>query len=62
MHWLFQGEIRWLEGLNVERTETVLRKIAEIVHEWIYIEQSISQETIYGIEVLNEPWGKSHLK
>lgn len=28
-----------------------------MVYEWIYKEQSILKETIYGIEVLNEPWG-----
>ena len=55
---IFVGEIRWLEGLNVKRTEKVLGKISEMVFEWIYIENSISKGTMYGIEVLNEPWGK----
>ena len=54
---MFQGEIRWLEGLNVERTEIVLNKISKILHGWID-EGHVKKETIYGIEVLNEPWGK----
>ena len=52
-----EGEIRWLEGLNVERTEIVLNKISKILHGWID-EGHVKKETIYGIEVLNEPWGK----
>ena len=54
---VFEGEIRWLEGLNVERTEIVLTKISKILHGWID-EGHVKQETVYGIEVLNEPWGK----
>ena len=54
---VFEGEIRWLEGLNVERTEIVLNKISKILHGWID-EGHVKKETIYGIEVLNEPWGK----
>ena len=51
------GEIRWLEGLNVERTETVLNKISAMLYGWID-DGDVKKETIYGIEVLNEPWGK----
>ena len=51
------GEIGWLEGLNVDRTEMVLNKISKILHDWIE-EGHINKETIYGIEVLNEPWGR----
>ena len=51
------GEIGWLEGLNVDRTEIVLNKISKILHDWIE-EGHIKKETIYGIEVLNEPWGR----
>ena len=51
------GEIGWLEGLNVERTEIVLNKISKILHDWIE-EGHIKKKTIYGIEVLNEPWGR----
>ena len=51
------GEIGWLEGLNVERTETVLHKISEMLYGWID-DGYVKKETIYGIEVLNEPWGK----
>ena len=54
---VFIGEIGWLDGLNVERTEQVLWKISEMVNEWIN-SGHVDKETIYGIEVLNEPWGK----
>ena len=54
---VFIGEIGWLDELNVERTEQVLWKISEMVNEWIN-SGHVDKETIYGIEVLNEPWGK----
>ena len=54
----FAGDILWLEGLNVQRTEMILGKLAKMLYEWVYEEQSVSRETIYGIEILNEPWGK----
>ena len=54
----FAGDILWLEGLNVQRTEMILAKLAKMLYEWVYEEQSVSRETIYGIEILNEPWGR----
>ena len=55
---VFAGDILWLEGLNVQRTEMILEKLAKMLYEWVYEEQSVSRETIYGIEILNEPWGR----
>ena len=49
-----RGPIRWLEGDNVERTLRILEKITQNMADWI-AEGHIKEETMYGIELLNEP-------
>ena len=49
-----RGPIRWLEGDNVERTLRILEKITQNMADWI-TEGHIKEETLYGIELLNEP-------
>ena len=50
-----RGPIRWLEDGNVERTVRILEKITQNMADWI-TEGHIQEETLYGIELLNEPW------
>ena len=49
-----RGPINWLEGDNVDRTVRILEKITQNMAEWI-TEGHIAEETLYGIELLNEP-------
>jgi len=51
-----RGPVRWLEGDNVERTVRILEKITQNMADWI-TEGHIKEETLYGIELLNEPAG-----
>ena len=41
---------------QVNRTIIVLEKLAKMIKSWIDYE-FINEQTIYGIELLNEPWG-----
>ena len=45
-----------LENGNVDRTVEILGKISAILEQWI-TEGSIKDETLYGVELLNEPRG-----
>lgn len=47
--------IRLDEG-NVDRTIEILGKLSTILENWI-LEGSIKAETLYGVELLNEPRG-----
>ena len=61
-----RGPIRWLDnaqettlqgdnkGDNVQRTLLILEKIARNMADWI-TEGHIKEETLYGIELINEP-------
>merc|ERR1711893_563789 len=59
-----RGEIHWYDYSgsldNVYRTEQVLEKVSQMVAGWI-VEGSIREQTLYGIELLNEPWGEYSL-
>ncbi len=48
--------MNWLNNGNVERTIEVIGKLANLMEQWIN-EGSIKAETLYGIELLNEPAG-----
>ena len=45
-----------LDAGNVDRTVEILGKISKILEDWI-LEGSVKAETLYGIELLNEPRG-----
>ena len=45
-----------LDNGNVDRTITILGKLSSILEKWI-LEGSIKAETLYGVELLNEPRG-----
>ena len=49
--------VHFLENDNVDRTIKVLEMVTELISRWI-VEEHISAETIFGIELANEPWGK----
>ena len=51
-----RGKKQWLEDGNVERTLKVIEKFGELLNKWIN-EDVFTSDTIYGIELLNEPWG-----
>ncbi len=55
-----RGDIRWYEEsgdlTNVDRTVDILVSLATLIKGWID-EGSIDETTIYGIEIVNEPWG-----
>ncbi len=48
------GAVNWLNDGNVARTIEVIGKLANLMEQWIN-EGSIKAETLYGIELLNEP-------
>ena len=49
-------KVHWLEGNNVDRTLDILDKLTRQLVSWV--ERGLfDQETIYGVALLNEPWG-----
>ena len=48
--------MHWLEGDNVDRTLVILDKLTNLLVSWVD-RGLVDQETIYGIALLNEPWG-----
>ena len=48
--------IHFLENGNVNRTIKVLELVTQMVSMWV-IEEHISVDSIFGIELANEPWG-----
>ena len=53
-----RGEVNWVEPthVNVDRTLDVLAQIAFLMRIWMD-EGVMREETLYGIELLNEPNG-----
>jgi len=51
-----RGKVHWLEGDNVDRTLVILDKLTNLLVSWVE-RGLVDQETIYGIALLNEPWG-----
>lgn len=51
-----RGDVHWLENGNVDRTIEILGKLSDLLEVWI-LEGAIKAETLYGIELLNEPRG-----
>ena len=49
-------KVHWLEEDNVERTLLILDKLTHLLVSWVE-RGLVEQETIYGIALLNEPWG-----
>ena len=49
-----RGPIKWFEEPNVKRTLSILKKIARNMADLI-TEGHIKEETLFGIELLNEP-------
>ena len=49
-------QVHWLEGDNVDRTLLVLDKITRLLVSWVE-RGLVGQDTIYGLALLNEPWG-----
>ena len=49
-------KVHWLEGDNVDRTLVILNKLTNLLVSWVE-RGLVDQETIYGIALLNEPWG-----
>lgn len=49
--------VHFLENDNVNRTVRVLQLVTELISGWI-VEEHIAENTIFGIELANEPWGK----
>ena len=45
-----------MEGDNVERTLLILDKLTRVLVSWVE-RGLVREETIYGIALLNEPWG-----
>ena len=52
--------IHFLEDANVDRTLKVLGMVTELISGWI-TEEHIASETIFGIELVNEPWGMIYI-
>ena len=50
--------IHFLEDDNVNRTIKVLELVTQMISGWI-VEEHISMDTVFGIELANEPWGKN---
>ena len=50
------SKVHWLEGDNVDRTLVILDKLTNLLVSWVE-RGLVDQETIYGIALLNEPWG-----
>ena len=49
-------KVHWLEGNNVDRTLDILDKLTRQLVSWV--ERGLfDQDTIYGVALLNEPWG-----
>lgn len=51
-----RGKIRWLEEQNVERTLRIIEQFCKLLNKWVE-NDDVKADTIYGIELLNEPWG-----
>lgn len=57
-----RGEPHWIEADGsdnheyVDRTIEVLKKVAQLMEDWMD-EGFLKEETLYGIELLNEPFG-----
>ena len=51
-----RGEVHWHEGDNANRTIAILDKITAVLESWI-ADGTMTHETIWGIELLNEPGG-----
>ena len=49
-------KVHWLEGNNVDRTLDILDKLTRQLVSWVD-RSLIDQDTIYGVALLNEPWG-----
>ena len=48
--------MHWLEEDNVDRTLLILDKVTRLLVSWVD-RGLLDRETIYGIALLNEPWG-----
>ena len=49
-------KVHWLEGNNVDRTLDILDKLTRQLVSWVD-RGLFDQDTIYGVALLNEPWG-----
>ena len=48
--------MHFLENGNANRTIKVLELVTQMISMWV-IEEHISVDSIFGIELANEPWG-----
>ena len=51
-----RGDVNWNGHSNIERTLTILDKMAQMLKSWI-LDGTMSTSTLYGIELVNEPYG-----
>ena len=51
-----RGKVHWLDDGNVERTLKIIDQFCQLLNKWVN-EGAFKADTIYGIELLNEPWG-----
>lgn len=51
-----RGDINWNGHANIERSLRIVDQMAQMLNAWIF-DGTMTEATLYGIELLNEPRG-----